>query len=71
MTLPTPKQSAARTRNWRVFQLRGLYTRMFWLTGERLEQAKALVEAELRAMGAQTMAEQRAALSAKWEAMDK
>lgn len=44
---------------------------MFWLTGERLEQAKALVEAELRAMGAQTMAEQRAALAAKWEAMDK
>lgn len=51
----TPAQKAAQMRNFRVFQLRGLHAQVRLLTGKRRERAMALVDQELKAMGALTM----------------
>lgn len=56
----TPAQRAATMRNFRVFQLRGLHAQVCLLTGPRRELAQQLVDQELVAMGAMTMADQAA-----------
>ncbi|QUT04019.1 hypothetical protein KFK14_12770 [Sphingobium phenoxybenzoativorans] len=53
----TPAQKAANERNFRIFQLRGLHAQVGLLTGRRREQARDLVDRELKAMGALPMRE--------------
>ena len=61
----TPAQKAAAMRNFRVFQLRGLHAQVRLLTGKRRERAMALVDDELKAMGALGMAEHAASRNDK------
>ncbi len=49
----TPAQKAAQQRNFRIFQLRGLASFRFLLTGERRDALLRLVDQELRAIGAE------------------
>lgn len=44
----------ARTRNWTILRLRGLYSHARCLTGERCEIVRKAVEDELKAMGVET-----------------
>lgn len=53
----TLAQQAATIRNFRIFQLRGLHAQVGLLTGKRRDRAKALVDQELKSMGALSMAE--------------
>jgi hypothetical protein len=49
----TPAQKKAQQRNFRIFQLRGLASFRFMLTGERRDALLRLVDQELRAIGAE------------------
>jgi hypothetical protein len=49
----TPAQKAANNRNFRIFQLRGLASFRFLLTGKRRESLLRLVDQELRSLGAE------------------
>jgi hypothetical protein len=49
----TPAQKAANTRNFRIFQLRGLASFRYLLTGKRRDALLRLVDQELRAIGAE------------------
>jgi hypothetical protein len=49
----TPAQKAAGQRNFRIFQLRGLASFRFLLTGERRDALLRLVDEELRTIGAE------------------
>jgi hypothetical protein len=57
---PTVKQIAARQRNWRVRNLRALYSQAHQLTGHRREIALAAIDAELAGLGAETYAKRAA-----------
>lgn len=57
----TPAQKASTDRNFRIFRLRGLYTFAFLFSGKRREQMRKPVDAELKAMGAETQTERRRA----------
>lgn len=65
----TPAQKAAAIRNFRVFQLRGLHAQVGLLTGKRRERARTLVDQELKAMGALTMADHATARMDRIKAM--
>lgn len=68
----TPAQQAATIRNFNVFKLHGLHSQMGMLTGPRRELARALVDQELIAMGARTVAEANDARKAKlWRKLSK
>jgi hypothetical protein len=49
----TPAQKAANQRNFRIFQLRGLASFRFLLTGARRDALLRLVDQELRTIGAE------------------
>lgn len=49
----TPAQRAANDRNFRVFQLRGLASFRYMLTGQRRDALLRLVDQELKAIGAE------------------
>jgi hypothetical protein len=49
----TDAQKKAGERNFRIFQLRGLASFRFMLTGERRERLLSLVDEELNALGAE------------------
>lgn len=63
----TPAQQAARRRNFRVFQLRGLHAQVRLLTGWRRKVAMWLVDRELMAVGAEPETARQRARRAKWE----
>lgn len=63
----TPAQDAATNRNLRIFQLRGLAGNQRLLTGKRRERFVAIIDAELKAMGAKTITQHDAEISARWE----
>lgn len=46
-------QKKAITRNFHIFRLRGLYFHAWLLTGKRRERMQSLIDAELKAMGAE------------------
>jgi len=50
---PSPKQKAARDRNWRIWKLRGLWYNSFPMTGERLIAYREAIDAELVNLGAE------------------
>lgn len=50
---PSPKQRAARDRNWRVWKLRGLYWNSHPMAGEYLIAYRAAIDAQLAALGAE------------------
>lgn len=55
------KQHEAVARNWRIFRLRGFYcSGMGLLSPARHDQFRALVDAELAELGAETEVERRA-----------
>lgn len=56
---PSPKQKAARDRNWQIYKLRGLYWLLAPLTGERLIAARAAVDAELELLGTESVSARR------------
>jgi len=60
MTTPTPAQTAARLRNWRIRNLRGLWAQAHQLDGDLAAQVRVLVDEQLAREGAETQA-QRAA----------
>jgi hypothetical protein len=49
----TPAQRAANERNFRIFQLRGLASFRFMLTGKRRDALLRIVDQELKALGAE------------------
>ena len=49
----TPAQKAASNRNFRIFQLRGLASFRFLLTGDRRDTLLRLVDEELEEIGAE------------------
>lgn len=49
----TPAQIAAGNRNFRIFQLRGLASFRYMLTGKRRDALLRLVDQELKALGAE------------------
>ena len=52
------KQIDARTRNWKIFQLRGIYRyAKFTMTGENSQTVIEVVDKELKLLGAKTNAE--------------
>lgn len=52
---PTQKQIVARTRSWRIFQLRGMYKQMEAIKNpKRREIMRALIDDELTSLNAQT-----------------
>lgn len=51
---PTEAQKNARWRNHLVWRLRGLWWNVGLLTGERRDAARAAIDAELEAMGAES-----------------
>lgn len=57
---PTPAQTAARARNWRIRCLRSLHALCGLLTGERRSAARNAVDDELALIGAKTTAQHRA-----------
>lgn len=66
---PTQRQSEARMRNWGIRNLRALYCLANQLSPERRRQVQAIIDDELRARGADTMAEQAANLRRRWESL--
>ena len=58
---PTPKQKAARTRNWRIRGLRALWVQCGLLTGPRAKRAREVIDEELVELGAEPHARRRAA----------
>jgi hypothetical protein len=52
-------QKAAGERNFRIFKLRGLYYHALNLTGQRRGQMQRLVDAELKAIGAEPEGQRR------------
>lgn len=64
------KNNAARIRNWKIFELRGLaYNRSKITTPVRRALFDALVDAELEALGAKTETQARAERDAKLDAI--
>lgn len=63
----TPAQQAAQQRNFRIFNLRGLYSHVRILTGWRRNLAQILVDLELRRMGAEPEGKRQAAREAEWK----
>ncbi len=59
MSGPTPKQQAARERNWRIRNLRSLWALAAQLNPNRAEDARSLIDAELRDLGAEGERERR------------
>ena len=59
---PSPAQRRARERNWRIMRLRSLYATASILSDGRMEAVQAIIDDELRAMGAETHAEKLADL---------
>jgi hypothetical protein len=51
---PSAKQNQSRTRSWRIFRLRGLYSQIYLLTGSRRTMGHALIDQELELLGAET-----------------
>lgn len=54
---PTPAQTAARERNFKIFRLRGLWEQTWLLTGDNRDRARAAIDAELSVLGAITQTE--------------
>lgn len=59
MSAPTYKQTAARARNWRIRCLRSLWAQCQMLSANRAEDARSIIDAELRSMGAEGERERR------------
>ena len=59
MTQPTPKQIAARERNWKIRRLRGLWANCAMLSPNNAEDARSIIDAELRELGAEGERERR------------
>lgn len=55
----TPAQNAARARNWRIRSIRGLWSQIGHLSPERAAAARAIIDDELIAMGAEPEAVRR------------
>lgn len=75
---PTEAQRKAINRNLTIFRLRGLYFHAWLLTGKRRDRMKALIDAELVAMGAESQTvrmdrerDKNAATLRRWEIIDK
>lgn len=64
----TAAQKAAHARNYRIFRLRGLHGFACMLTGTRRERMEKLVDAELKALGAEPESARQAARRARWAA---
>lgn len=56
---PTRAQIDARTRNWRIRCLRSLWAQCNMLSPNRAEDARSIIDAELRSMGAEGERERR------------
>ena len=74
----TPAQKAAGDRNFAIFKLRGLWSFSYLLTGKRRSVMQRLVDAELKALGAEpeTVRHERAkreceAQMRRWAIIDK
>lgn len=61
----TPAQHAQRTRSWRIFQLRALAVNCFALSPMRRRILRAIVDDQLRAIGADTTKEHEAKVHAE------
>ena len=66
---PTDAQSKAHARNFTIFRLRGLYYHAWLLTDARRDQMRALVDAELAALGSETQTTRIERASAECEAI--
>lgn len=64
----SPAQEAATQRSFRIFRLRGLHAQCALLTGDRKDAARAAVDAELAALGAETETARQAAYRRRWVA---
>jgi hypothetical protein len=62
---PTPAQIIAMTRNFRIFRLRGLHSQLSMLAPDRRVSAQAIVDEELKSLGAETEADRRARMEAE------
>ena len=51
--LPTRAQIDARARNWRIRCLRSLWAQCHMLSPNRAEEARSIIDAELRSIGAE------------------
>ena len=63
----TPAQKAANERSFRIFQLRGLASFRFMLTGNRRDALLKLVDQELKALGAEPESAREARRKAEFE----
>lgn len=54
MTRPSPKQAAARDRNWRIFRTRALWYQAYLLPPIHRETVQRAVDTALAEMGAET-----------------
>lgn len=64
---PSEKQVNARTRNFRIFRLRGLHANLGMMSEPRRHLARALLDDELHALGAETETARQARLRALYE----
>lgn len=63
----TDKQRAARDRNWRIFQLRGLYYNWRGLDPDLNDQLKQLVDEQLARLGAESETDRYLNRRLEWE----
>lgn len=56
----TEKQQEARSRNWKIYQLRSLQNQCFFrLSGDRTQRVIEIIDEELAVLGARSFKEQR------------
>lgn len=56
---PTPAQNTARARNWRIRSIRALWSQVGHLDPDRALAARAIIDEQLTAMGAEPEAVRR------------